>query len=83
VLYLTGQLPLLPSEARELLVEQLRQAGFEPRAEGFRVFAAGAVLRIEAAAGGSTVKLELPPPDEDVAEWFVSKVVSPLLRALP
>jgi hypothetical protein len=78
VLYVTCQLPLLPSEARELLVEQLRQAGFEPRPEGFRVF-----VRMEAAAHGSTVKLELQPPDEGLAEWFVSEAVAPLLRALP
>jgi SAM-dependent methyltransferase len=94
VIYLTAELPLLPSEALELVLDELRLAGFDARAEGTRVFVewepadwepAGhgrAVLRLEAAAHGSTVKLELNRADELIGEWFVSQAVVPLLRAV-
>jgi SAM-dependent methyltransferase len=83
-----------PSEARDLVLDELRLAGFEPRAEGFRVFVewepgdwepaehGRAALRLEAAAHGSTVKLELNRDDELIGEWFVSQAVVPLLRAV-
>jgi SAM-dependent methyltransferase len=83
-----------PSEARDLVLDELRLAGFEPRAEGFRVFVewepgdwepaehGRAVLTLEAAAYGSTVKLELNRDDELIGEWFVSQAVVPLLRAV-
>src|SRR5439155_20214657 len=41
-----------------------------------------AVLRIEAGARGSVVKLELNRDDELIGEWFVSQAVVPLLRAV-
>jgi len=94
VLYLTVELPLPPSEVRDLVLDELGLAGFEPRAEGFRVFVdwppgewepaehGRAVLRIEAGARGSVVKLELNRDDELIGEWFVSQAVVPLLRAV-
>jgi SAM-dependent methyltransferase len=94
VIYLTAELPLLPSEARELVLDELRLAGFDARAEGMRVFVewepaewepaehGRAVLRLEAAAHGSTVKLELSRDDELIGEWFVSQAAVPLLRAV-
>jgi SAM-dependent methyltransferase len=92
MLYLTAELPVRPTEARELLLDELRLAGFEPRAEGFRVFVdwepaewepaahGRAVFRIEAATRGAVVKLELNRDDELVGEWFVSQAAAPLLR---
>ena len=94
MLYLTVELPLPPSEVRDLVLDELGLAGFEPRAEGFRVFVdwppgewepaehGRAVLRIEAGARGSVVKLELNRDDELIGEWFVSQAVVPLLRAV-
>jgi hypothetical protein len=79
--YLSAELTLLPSEARGLALEKLRDSGLEPRMEGQRVVIESAELRFEAAGPGSVVRLELAHGEDGFAEWFLSQAVVPLLHA--
>ena len=90
VVYVSAKLTVLPSEARELVLNDLREAGLEPRVEGQRVVVewardesrSRAEVRFEAAGPGSVVRLELTHGPELFNEWFVSQAILPLLRAV-
>ena len=90
---LSVELALPLAEARELVLDELRLAGLEPRVKGRQVIVerptqgwepaehARVAFRFEPADGGTVVQVELSRDPELLGEWFVSQAVAPLLRA--
>ena len=87
-------LPGVPvPEALDLVFDELRLAGLEPRADGARLVVewepgawepaehGRAELRLEAIEDGTRVVLELGREPGLLAEWLVSHAIVPLLRA--
>jgi SAM-dependent methyltransferase len=91
--HLSVELAAPPAQARELVLDELRMAGLEPREDGDVVVIereteewepaehARAEIRFAETAEGTTVRVELVRDSELVGEWFVSEALVPLLRA--
>ena len=90
---LAVELALSPGEAREAILDELALVGIDARRDGERIVLkwepgewepaehGRAELRLEPAAGGTRVTLELRRDLDLLAGWFVSQAVAPLLRA--
>ncbi len=92
--HLSVELAVPPAQAREVVLDELRMAGLEPREDREVVVVereteewepaehARVEIRFEEAAEGTTVRVELLRDPELLGEWFVSQAVVPLLRAI-
>lgn len=91
--HLSVELTVPLAEARELVLDELRMAGFEPREDGDALVLereteawepAGhgrSEIRFEESGEGTIVRVELARDEELLGEWFVSQAVVPVLRA--